>query len=106
MEKELQLHYIPSEWVINILPEKAVQQHISNSTLATCVAQKKVPHQLNVEYGTKTNQMIDLYGIDLPKESPIFVYIHGGYWQARSKDISAYPVIPLWNAGIRSAIHI
>jgi hypothetical protein len=38
------------------------------------------------------------------QDSPVFVYIHGGYWQMLSKDISAYHVIPLWQAGIRSIV--
>lgn len=33
-----------------------------------------------------------------------FVYIHGGYWQDLNKDISAYCVEPLVNAGIRVVI--
>lgn len=32
------------------------------------------------------------------------MYIHGGYWQELNKDISAYCVEPLVNAGIRVII--
>lgn len=32
-------------------------------------------------------------------DAPIFVYIHGGYWQELDKTISAYPVEPLYKAG-------
>jgi arylformamidase len=38
------------------------------------------------------------------KASPIFVYIHGGYWQELSKELSAYCVHPLVKAGIRVII--
>lgn len=31
------------------------------------------------------------------KESPIFVYVHGGYWQTLDKNDSAYCVLPLSN---------
>lgn len=34
-------------------------------------------------------------------DAPIFVYIHGGYWQKLTKNISAYCVDPLVTAGIK-----
>lgn len=34
-------------------------------------------------------------------DAPIFVYIHGGYWQRLNKSISAYCVDPLVTAGIK-----
>lgn len=37
-------------------------------------------------------------------DAPLFVYIHGGYWQDLSRDISAYCVRPLARAGTRVAI--
>lgn len=32
-------------------------------------------------------------------DAPIFIYIHGGYWQALDKTVSAYVVEPLYKAG-------
>lgn len=32
-------------------------------------------------------------------DAPIFIYIHGGYWQALDKTVSAYAVEPLYKAG-------
>ncbi|XP_055319834.1 kynurenine formamidase isoform X2 [Sitodiplosis mosellana] len=53
-----------------------------------------------VQYGqTFTNETFDIYGIDLPKDAPIFIYIHGGYWQELDKTVSAYVVEPLYKAG-------
>lgn len=34
-------------------------------------------------------------------DAPVFVYIHGGYWQKLNKSISAYCVNPLVTAGIK-----
>lgn len=47
---------------------------------------------LNFPYGDSFRQKIDIYGVNLPKEAPIVVYIHGGYWQGMNKFTSAYPV--------------
>lgn len=35
------------------------------------------------------------------KDAPVFVYIHGGYWQMLDKNVSAYCVEPLVSAGIK-----
>lgn len=34
-------------------------------------------------------------------DAPIFIYIHGGYWQMLDKAVSAYCVKPLVTAGIK-----
>lgn len=47
---------------------------------------------LNFPYGDSFRQKIDIYGVNLPKEAPIVVYVHGGYWQGMNKFTSAYPV--------------
>jgi len=36
---------------------------------------------LSVPYGKKETQLLDIYGSDLPLDAPIFIWIHGGYWQ-------------------------
>jgi len=47
---------------------------------------------------------LDVYEDGLTSSDYTFVYIHGGYWQELNKDISAYCVEPLVNAGIRVVI--
>lgn len=37
-------------------------------------------------------------------DAPLFVYIHGGFWQELDKETSAYCVGPLVKAGIRVII--
>lgn len=54
---------------------------------------------LNVSYGDSFRQKLDIFGADLPKTSPILVYIHGGYWQALEKYSSAYAVKPYVEKG-------
>lgn len=38
---------------------------------------------------------------DLPRDAPIFVFIHGGYWQESSKGGNTFLVQPLVSAGVR-----
>ncbi|XP_037051522.1 kynurenine formamidase-like isoform X2 [Bradysia coprophila] len=54
-----------------------------------------------ISYGANSNENYDIYGVDLPSDAPVFVYIHGGFWKKLSKSISAYCVDPLVTAGIK-----
>lgn len=38
---------------------------------------------------------------DFITDAPIVVYIHGGYWQQLSKDMSAYCIDPLVSSGVK-----
>lgn len=45
-----------------------------------------IPAELEVPYGSGRNpgEKLDILGAEaLPGEAPIFVFIHGGYWQVR-----------------------
>lgn len=44
---------------------------------------------------------IRLLKLYVTTDAPIFIYIHGGYWQALDKTISAYAVRPLVEAAIK-----
>lgn len=37
---------------------------------------------------------MDIYGVNLPMDAPIIVYVHGGYWQGMNKHTSAYAIKP------------
>lgn len=58
----------------------------------------------NIRYGSGNRQLFDIYEDGLISLDYTFIYIHGGYWQDLHKDISAYCVEPLVNAGIRVII--
>lgn len=67
------------------------------------IKKSKYCKRTNIRYGLGDRQLIDIYE-DSPTSVHTFVYIHGGYWQDLNKDISAYCVKPLMNAGIRVII--
>ncbi|XP_026467733.1 kynurenine formamidase, partial [Ctenocephalides felis] len=73
-------------------------ENISNET------KQLVPCKLEIPTGDGPNQKIDIFGCDLPNDAPWLIYIHGGYWQELSRDLSSYPVQPLVSAGIRTVI--
>lgn len=45
---------------------------------------------LNFPYGDSFRQKFDIYGVNLPRDAPIIVYVHGGFWQGMNKHTSAY----------------
>lgn len=46
----------------------------------------------------------DLYGTNLPSDSPLFIFIHGGYWVDLSREDSTFCVEPLVGAGTRVVV--
>ena len=48
-----------------------------------------VPCRRDVAYGPRPRQRFDWFPCGKP-DAPIFVFIHGGYWQARSKEDFAF----------------
>jgi acetyl esterase/lipase len=53
---------------------------------------KNLDCHLNISYGSTQRQKLDIYGDDLPSSAPLFVFVHGGYWQMLDKNESAVPV--------------
>lgn len=68
------------------------------------IKKSKYSKTTNIKYGPSDRQLLDIYENDTMSSDNTFVYIHGGYWQELNKDISAYCVEPLVNAGIRVII--
>ena len=56
---------------------------------------------LNIAYGESSRQKLDIYGDNLSPDSPLFVFVHGGYWQMCDKQSSSFFVGPLVKSGIR-----
>ncbi len=53
----------------------------------------------NRPYGDSPTELLDIYPADVPN-APVFVFIHGGYWRALTKEDSACVVPALHAAGV------
>lgn len=60
--------------------------------------------QLNVKYGQSDAETLDVFGVDLPANSPLHVFYHGGYWKALSKDEFSFVANGFAEHGIRTAV--
>ncbi|XP_029176678.1 kynurenine formamidase [Nylanderia fulva] len=91
MSKQERL-YTPSEWSKRYGSDELCEQFFTFCAKITGKVQKTIKCELNVPYGPTERTKYDIYGTDLPEDAPIFVFIHGGYWQEFSKDLSGFSV--------------
>ena len=66
-------------------------------------ARAGLPGGLDIAYGPHRDQILDLYRPSGATRSPVWVFIHGGYWQASSKDQHAQFCTGMVEAGFAVA---
>ncbi|XP_044275822.1 kynurenine formamidase isoform X1 [Varanus komodoensis] len=103
-KEELETQYSPSRWSPRLDKDAVIEAHVQAVSKGTQNAQAATQTLLNVPYGLGEGEKLDVY---LPKEHsetfPLVLYIHGGYWQFLSKDISGFTAGPLTTHGIALA---
>ncbi|XP_008184915.1 kynurenine formamidase [Acyrthosiphon pisum] len=103
--KSNEVLYSPSQWCKRMDPYIVVNKHIEKVKLISeQIKKSRYCKATNIRYGSGDQQLLDVYEDGLISSDCTFVYIHGGYWQELNKDISAYCVEPLVNAGIRVVV--
>ncbi|XP_065356473.1 kynurenine formamidase [Calliphora vicina] len=72
------------------------QQNCEITAYPTILARQVYKTRLDVRYGGESdNQLLDIYFKEQEEGTPIFVFIHGGYWQQLDKSTSGPLVYPL-----------
>ncbi|XP_066473521.1 kynurenine formamidase [Tiliqua scincoides] len=103
-KEELETQYSPSRWSPWLDKDAVIEAHVQAVSEGTQSAQAATQTLLNVPYGLGEGEKLDVY---LPKELcetfPLVLYIHGGYWQFLSKDVSGFAAQPLVTHGIALA---
>jgi arylformamidase len=59
---------------------------LANLTALSVITRQNHTVGLNLAYGAGERQKVDLFACGKP-DAPLFVFIHGGYWQRNSKDM-------------------
>ncbi|KAM9296768.1 kynurenine formamidase [Gastrophryne carolinensis] len=99
--QELEHQYSPSQWSHRMDKDTVIEAHVREITSGTRRARATVHTLLNVQYGERESELLDLYLPEVaPKGFPLLVYIHGGYWQFLSKEESGFMAPPLVSRGI------
>jgi arylformamidase len=90
----------------HFMPRIAVPDHetwLDQDLAASAAVRQRVPHRRNARYGAGPLQLFDLFPAERPN-SPVFAFIHGGYWRALSKDHYGFIAEPLIEAGAAVAL--
>jgi len=74
-------------------PEEVIKHHTKFVKDASDEVRKTLPCHLNIPYGQSGKEKIDIFGVDLEDDAPIFVFIHGGYWQMKEIERQTYEFI-------------
>lgn len=99
--EELEEQYSPSRWSRRMDSESVIQAHIDVTTAGTQKARAAAHTLLHVPYGDGEGEKLDIYfPADSSETFPVFVYIHGGYWQCLSKDASGFSAPALLSQGV------
>ncbi|XP_049536543.1 kynurenine formamidase [Anopheles darlingi] len=97
--------YSPSAWSVRFpTPAEVINYHVQFVKQVSDANRAAMTTRLDIDYGSGEREKVDIYGEDLPEDAPLFVYIHGGYWQMLEKETSGYPAKPLVDRGIRVMI--
>ncbi|CAG0881287.1 unnamed protein product [Darwinula stevensoni] len=96
IDEEAERLYQPSKWSLRFpTSEEVLDNHMKIIREESESSRTEVLCELNVAYGLKPRQKVDIYGAyRLPPDAPVLVLIHGGYWQMLGKDE--------WALGVRS----
>jgi arylformamidase len=88
----------------HFMPRLAVPDHerwLSGDLSLTRSTKERLHPRADCRYGKGQRQVADLYPAPA-SEAPLFVFFHGGYWRALSKDHVGFIAEPLARAGIAS----
>ncbi|XP_067164602.1 kynurenine formamidase isoform X3 [Apteryx mantelli] len=99
--EELEEQYSPSRWSPRLDRDAVVEAHVEAVTAGTQMARAATQTLLHVPYGDGDGEKLDVYLPTDPSGTfPVLIYIHGGYWQCLSKDVSGFAAPALVSQGI------
>jgi arylformamidase len=100
--------YTPDELKRQYDNRSAVPEHpeiLEDWERRSRLAQERLDGGRNLAYGHHFRQTLDLFiPADLNALAPLHVFLHGGYWQAMSKDPSGFVAEGLAQAGMAVAV--
>ncbi|XP_049828797.1 kynurenine formamidase [Schistocerca gregaria] len=103
--QELEEQYSPSRWSRRGDADYVISEHVRFAKEESERVRAQLPPLETARVGPGPRQLVDLFvGPQLPADCPVLVYVHGGYWQELSRELSAYCVRPLHGAGIAVAV--
>lgn len=93
--------YSPSSWSKRFDSTELLSYFNELAVKVTNECRKKIACKLDVPYGSTDNTKYDIYGINLSNDVPVFIFIHGGYWQECNKQYAGFHIETLVSKGIK-----
>ena len=84
----LDREYSPSSCISDIKVYLDEYRDVSRQAKDNAIASESC--RADIAYGSSSDERLDLYFPEIGGDSPLHVFIHGGYWQALSKEDSAF----------------
>ncbi|XP_065170216.1 kynurenine formamidase [Atheta coriaria] len=103
-KNNLNVQYSPSKWSTRMCSCQVLKEHFDFIKKESDKARKIIPCELDIKYGDTPEEKLDILGSDLPDDSPICFFIHGGFWSALTKQDSSYPALKLHSMGIKTFV--
>lgn len=100
MSAYLNKEYSPSQWSKRFTTaEQVLHHHYAFIREHSGRVRARWP-PITLAYGPEDADRLDIYTpVDQPSGAPICVFVHGGYWQAGSRDDSAFVATRLCDMG-------
>ncbi|KAL7301662.1 hypothetical protein TKK_0005665 [Trichogramma kaykai] len=96
-----EIRYMPKYWSKRFKPAELVDEFFHYGFNITKEVRRTTRNELDIPYDFGKRTKYDIYGTNLPKDAPLMVFLHGGYWKESSKDVSGYAVPSFVAQGIR-----
>lgn len=89
--EEMNVLYSPSRWCQRMSPDLIVDYHCNLALTVSEKVKRSLRCQLDVSYGPSERQKYDIITSDSTlQDAPVVIYLHGGYWQACSKEHGSF----------------
>lgn len=103
--EELEHLHMASRWGVRLRGEDLMNYYVDTSIANSKLFRSEVEGQLNVPYGHRPEEKMDIFGYGIvPEQAPILVFFHGGYWIAGNKDMHSFVAKPFVQSGIAVVI--
>ncbi|XP_065911462.1 kynurenine formamidase-like [Dysidea avara] len=102
-QEEFERQLNPSRWSKRLDSDAVIKEHMTQTKNATEKARKEIQCELDIQYH-ESGSTLDIYyphnETGSYSNSPLFVFFHGGNWQALSKDHGGSMAVTFTKAGV------
>lgn len=97
--------HMPSRWGVRLRGDDLITYYLSTSVTNSNAFRSDFKGDLNVPYGQRPEEKMDIFGYDSAREdAPVVIFFHGGYWIEGNKDMHSFVAKSFVLSGIVAVI--